>query len=99
MRTLRFLGIVSLGLLFPLPGSSAGESAPGRPRLALKQPPQIEPAPQRSERFTLKARFAREESSGQLREGGAFALIGRLAKGGVSCPSGDGIFDDGFEGS
>lgn len=98
MRRLHLLGIVSLGLLLPLPGSAA-ESAVERARLALKQPPQIEPAPRQSGRFVMKARFAREEHSGQLREGGPFALIGRIAKRGVSCPSGDGIFDDGFEGS
>ena len=45
----------------------------------------------------LRARFAREAHAGELREGGAFALVGRFAKTGVGCPGGDVLFRDGFE--
>ena len=46
----------------------------------------------------MKARFAREESAGELREGGDFVLIGRFAKTGVSCDFTE-IFSNGFEGN
>jgi hypothetical protein len=63
--------------------------------LRLKQA-QIEPKPS-SGRYTVRARFAAEEAGGELREGGDFVLIGRIAKGGVVCTPLDAIFDDGFE--
>lgn len=66
------------------------------PRLALAGTPRIEPAPQRSGRYTMTARFAREESAGELREGERFVLIGRLAKGNASCDF-SALFADGFE--
>ena len=95
----------SLRLLAPLllltaPAWAADQAAPepGRPRLTLKHAPQIEAAPLQSPRFTLTARFAREESAGELREGGGFALIGRFAKTGASCDF-SAIFSNGFEGN
>lgn len=77
---------------------SASDNTPPNapPRLALKQAPRIESALQQSGRYTLTARFAREESAGELREGGDFALIGRFAKTGLSCDAGA-IFSNGFE--
>lgn len=89
-------------LLLPLALAStcvaASDNAPSSkaPRLTLKQAPRIESALQQSGRYTLTARFAREESAGDLREGGDFALIGRFAKTGVSCDAGA-IFSNGFE--
>lgn len=75
---------------------AANDAAIETPRLTLKSTPRIEAAPQTSARFTVNARFAREESAGELREGGGFALIGRFAKVGQSCDFTQ-IFRDGFE--
>lgn len=56
-----------------------------------------EPAPQQSGRYSLRARFQREEREGELREGGDFVLIGRIAKAGASCDA-NALFRNGFEG-
>lgn len=57
-----------------------------------------EAAPQQSGRYALRARFAPVESAGELREGENFTLIGRFAKGAVSCDF-TAIFSNGFEGN
>lgn len=56
-----------------------------------------EPAPQQSGRYSLRARFQREESAGELREGGEFELLGRFTKAGASCDANT-LFRNGFEG-
>jgi hypothetical protein len=83
----------------PPTGNEAGhgtDAAPSRFRLAASS---TEAAPQSSGRYSLRARFAPAESAGELREGGHFTLIGRLAKGNVSCSAGGTIFANGFEGN
>ena len=86
-----------MALLTLLLGGGVPNACAEPPRYALKQPAQIEAAPLQMGRYTLNARFAREESAGELREGGRYGLIGRLAKGGQSCDAGQ-IFENGFEG-
>ena len=81
------------------PARSANEALPAPAHLTLKTAPVIEVAPQQSARYTLRARFAPAESAGELREGAHFTLIGRFAKGGVSCGIGGVIFSNGFEGN
>lgn len=51
---------------------------------------------QSSDRYTVRARFAPLESSGELREGGGFTLIGRFAKASASCDANT-LFKNGFE--
>ena len=102
MRALLSILILPLALA-ATPCTASGGAAPvtERPepaRLTLKHAPAIEPAPLQSGRYTLKARLAREESAGELREGGGFALIGRFAKTGASCDF-SAIFSNGFEGN
>jgi hypothetical protein len=70
----------------------------GAPRFTLKSS-STDAAPQQSGRYSLRARFAPAESAGELREGGNFSLIGRFAKGSVSCGPGGVIFSNGFEGN
>lgn len=93
MRTLSFAW---LSLVLVCHSVAANDAAIESPKLTLKSTPRIEPAAQTSARYTLNARFAREESAGELREGGGFALIGRFAKVGQSCDFTQ-IFRDGFE--
>ncbi len=71
------------------------ESAPVTSRYSLRQVT-AEPAPLRSSRYAVRARFAAAESAGDLREGANFTLIGKFAKGGASC-SAFALFSDGFE--
>ena len=73
----------------------ATEIKPAGGGLRLKQS-QVEPR-QSSGRYTVRARFAADAPGGELREGGDFVLIGRLAKGGVVCTPTDAVFGDGFE--
>lgn len=80
------------------PAWSADGAQQASTHLTLKAAPVLEAAPQRSDRFTLRARFAPAESAGELRESANFTLIGRFAKGGVSCDFAA-IFSDGFEGN
>lgn len=68
------------------------------PRFTLKSS-STEAAPQQSGRYSLRARFAPLSSAGELREGEHFTLIGRFAKGGVSCGTSGLPFSDGFEGN
>jgi hypothetical protein len=75
----------------------ASDVAPTPSGLRLKAS-SVEPS-QSSGRYTMRARFAAEEKGGELREGGDFVLIGRIAKGGVVCTPTDTLFRDGFEGS
>jgi hypothetical protein len=96
---------ITAGLMLGLTaaaGSAAEAPSPSAAdapaRLSLKHVPRIEAAPQQGGRYSLKARFAREESAGELREGGDFVLIGRFAKTGVSCDFTE-IFSNGFEGN
>ncbi len=49
-----------------------------------------------SDRYSLRARFAASESSGELREGGGFTLIGRFAKASAGCDANT-LFKNGFE--
>lgn len=86
-------------LTVALPARSADGAQTASAHLALKTPPVIEAAPQHGDRYTLRARFAPVESAGELREGANFSLIGRFAKGGVSCGTGGVIFSNGFEGN
>lgn len=96
MRALSFAWLLPLALAcMPV---MAKEAPPGPPPLALKAVPRMEAAPQQGGRFALSARFAREESAGDLHEGGGFSLIGRFAKTGMSCDFSD-IFSNGFEGN
>ncbi|MCI1711175.1 MAG: hypothetical protein LKM32_01040 [Chiayiivirga sp.] len=96
---------LACGLMLALAAGSSLAAEPPAPaiatstsRFALKHPPRIEPTPQQAGRYTLKARFAREESAGELREGERFTLIGRLVKGGASCDANT-LFSNGFEGN
>lgn len=67
------------------------------PRFALRAPATIEPAPATDGTFALKARFASQASAGELREGGRFRVIGRIAqRGAIACGTPE-IFADGFE--
>ena len=75
--------------------TGAAEVEPASRVLRLKQS-QVQPR-QSSGRYTVRARFAAEEPGGELREGGDFVLIGRIAKGGVVCAPTDAVFGDGFE--
>ncbi len=77
---------------------SAAEPDATTSRLSLRNV-SVEPAPQRSSRYRLQARFAPQASAGELREGGSFSLIGRFAKASVSCTIDSSIFKNGFEGS
>lgn len=77
------------------PTHAADVEAKPASRLSLKST-RIEPALEHAGRYTLSGRFAAAESVGELREGGHFVLIGRIAKGGVSCDAGT-IFSNGFE--
>lgn len=79
----------------PAPTAETNAAAP---RFTLKSS-STDVAPQQSGRYTLRARFAPVESAGELREGGNFSLIGRFAKGSVSCGIGGVIFSNGFEGN
>lgn len=100
------VGCLALLLLAPMlalavePGSST-EAAP-TPSTATSRFTLISSntgvAPQQSDRYSLRARFAPVESAGELREGEHFTLIGRLAKGSVSCGAGT-VFSNGFEGN
>jgi hypothetical protein len=83
------LGLLSMTSMVPLAHAEAR-------RYALKQPAQIVAAPLHAGRYTLKGRFAPEENAGELREGGRYALIGRLGKGGQNCDASL-IFGNGFE--
>ncbi len=56
----------------------------------------FERQPMQSSRYSLRARFQREESAGELREGGDFVLFGRFAKAGISCDANT-VFRNGFE--
>ncbi len=94
---IQFVALTLLLCLGARASAAEGETAPPS-RLSLKSPARIEPAPQQSARYILKARLAREESAGELREGGGFALIGRFAKAGMNCDFSD-IFSNGFEGN
>ena len=87
--------LVALTLFAPL--AAAAESAAQTPpsRYSVEQA-RIE-TQQRSEHFSARGRIAPVESAGELREGQTFTLIGRLAKAGSGCPSGDQIFKHGFE--
>ena len=78
--------------------TGTGARTASTPRFTVKAS-STEAAPQRSSRYTLRARFAPVESAGELREGANFSLIGRFAKGGVSCGIGGVIFSNGFEGT
>lgn len=78
--------------------STNAETTAPRSNLTLKTAAVIEAAPQQGGRFTMRARFAPAESAGELREGANFTLIGRFAKGGMSCDF-TAIFSDGFEGN
>ena len=75
----------------PSPGTTP--SPPARLRL---EAPRLEPV-QAGGRFALRGRFQREESAGELREGGTFQLIGRFGKAGQSCDF-NALFRIGFEG-
>lgn len=93
----------SLSLVFTLmiiaPPSCSADAAQGAPSgLRLRSEPVIEAAPQRGQRFSVRARFAPVPSAGELREGPNFTLIGRLAKGAASCDF-SAVFSDGFEGN
>lgn len=81
-----------------LPAWSADEAPSAPSGLKLRSEPVIEAAPQRGQRFTVRARFAPASSAGDLREGTNFTLIGRFAKGGVSCDF-TAVFSDSFEGN
>lgn len=86
-------------LLLPclLPATALADGDSGAPRFRLRAPATIEPAPQQGGNYTLEARFAAQPSAGDLREGGRYSLIGRIAaKGSVACGT-PAIFDDGFE--
>lgn len=94
------LSTICLGawLVAGVPGMARAEAVkPSDSGLRLK-PSSIEPR-QSSGRYTMHARFAEEEKAGELREGGDFVLIGRIAKGGVACNPTDSIFRNGFEAS
>ena len=94
MRALSFAWLLPFALACT--SVAANDSATETAKFTLKSAPRIEAAPQASARYTVNARFAREESAGELREGGGFALIGRFAKVGQSCDFTQ-IFRDGFE--
>lgn len=65
------------------------------PRYTLKQG-SAEPAPLRSSRYSIRARFAATDRAGDLHEGANFTLLGKFAKGGESC-SASALFSNGFE--
>ncbi len=90
MRTFLFAGLL---LLAATPATA--QSPPST--LSLKSPPNIETAPQQNGSFTLKARLAREEKSGELRQGKQFTLIGRIGLLGEDCNVAT-LFSNGFEG-
>jgi hypothetical protein len=74
------------------------QAASATARLTLRAA-QLERAPQGDGRFAIRARFAREERAGELRESGGFVLLGRIAKAGAASCGGDTVFRNGFEGS
>jgi hypothetical protein len=79
----------------PATGNATGnDTIAAAPRFTLASS-STEAAPQSSARYTLRARFDAPASAGELREGEHFTLIGRLAKGGLSCSGA--IFSNGFE--
>jgi len=85
-------------LLTPMLVFAAEPATSGaKPRFTLKSS-STEAAPQQSGRYALRARFAPVESAGELREGKNFTLIGRFAKGTVSCDF-TAIFSNSFEGN
>lgn len=73
-----------------------GQSQPSV--LSLKSAPRIETTPQQGGQYTLKARNAREEKAGELRQGNPFALIGRVGLLGENCDF-SALFSNGFEGN
>lgn len=85
------------GLLLAV-GAAPAMAQPPPSTLSLKSSPRIEAAPQHGGRFTLKARIAREEKAGELRQGDQFTLIGRIGLLGESCDFSV-LFSNGFEGS
>ena len=82
----------------PAPAAEPGADAGVTTRFTLTSS-SSEVAPQQSGRYSLRGRFAAVESAGELREGDNFTLIGRFAKGNVSCGVGGVIFSNGFEGN
>ena len=77
----------------PLHASHATEAQGARYRLL-----RVEGDRSASGRFTVRARLAPRATAGELREGGSFSLIGRLAKGNAICAIGGALLRDGFEG-
>ncbi len=90
MRTFLFAGLLLLAA-----ADTTAQSPPST--LSLKSPPSIEAAPQQSGQFSLKARIAREEKSGDLRQASPFTLIGRMSLLGEDCNAST-LFSNGFEG-
>lgn len=89
---------IAMCLLAPMFAFAAEPAtSAAKPRFMLKSS-STEAAPQQSGRYALRARFAPVESAGELREGENFTLIGRFAKGTVSCDF-TAIFSNSFEGN
>lgn len=94
LRTMLTVGLI-LGVVAveaKPPASQASASS----RFSLRDG-RFDPAAEGEGRFRIAARFAAEETSGELRERGRWTMLGRLAKAGASCDA-SAVFRDGFEG-
>ena len=78
------------------PDLSSPETTPSPSARLRLEAARLEPV-QGGSRFALRGRFQRQESAGELRESGAFKLIGRFGKAGASCDF-SAVFKNGFEG-
>lgn len=99
MRT-HWLGLLLLGIAQHAMGAAGAAAVPDAhaARLSLREA-RIERAGEQAGRYTVRARFAPQESAGELREGEGFALIGRLAKAGAAACGTGTVFRNGFEGN